>query len=116
MKKLIVLTFLLTSTAHAAANLDNVSITSIDTRNNGYQAIYIDQTIPDVPCELPTDRMLTDRIIINESDVGAKTMISVALFAISSGSKVSLRVDGCEMINPDGQNLSAPKLVRLSIQ
>ncbi len=85
-------------------------INSISSRTNGHQALFIDAVIPRMGC------YHHDRIIIDENKIGSKTMISLALLAISSDRQVSFKLEGCGLIDPGTSTEDAPIVKRLKIK
>jgi hypothetical protein len=86
-------------------------IVAIDTRDSGFNAIYLNVAIPSQGC---TNE---DRVIIDTGNTGGLLMFSTALGALKIGKQVSVRVVGCVSLNPTdplGASMTAPRVVRVS--
>ena len=93
----------------AATNTGMVKITSVETRDSGYHALFISGDIPtDQNCNL------TDRAIIVETDSSSKTMLSASLAALAAGKEVIVQVSGCTIIHTGYKN-TAPIVSKIQI-
>lgn len=97
-----------TSPIYAGATTSDSLINSVLTRNTGLHSIYLDSsaTIPDEGC----DR--TNYVVFDETAVGGKSMLGMALAAKIAGEPVRIRVSGC--IDVDGKSSSpatAPHMI-----
>ncbi len=116
MKLLFVLIAVLPLSLFAETFIEDAEITSITTRGNGFQSIVISKPIPDIEVDDKGNKCShPDRIIINENEIGSKSMISLAIYAMSSKSKISIRLDGCESIDPRFATFTSPKLSRMRV-
>jgi len=84
-----------------ASSSGQMNITSIEARDSGLHDLYFTAAVPGEGCQL------TDRAAIDENSIGAKTMLSVALTAFTSGKKVVVEVNGC--------TTNRPKIIRLQV-
>jgi hypothetical protein len=98
------------SLTHAANNTTPAKIASIETRQSGLHAIFLNTPIPNEGCNLQ------DRVILVESDPSYKTMYSTLLMAAASGYNAVLRVNGCTPIdNPNPSGLQSPRVIKVQI-
>lgn len=93
----------------ADANSSIDIIDTIESRDNGYHAIFLQGGVPDESCDL------TDRAILANSSAGGQAMLDVALAALINHRSVILRVSGCSVISPDQAHLTAPSLKKVQI-
>ena len=110
MKLLFVLLAMSPLTLSAEQYIDDAEIISITTRNNGFHSIFVSKPIGN-----NENCSHWDRLIINENEIGSKSMLSLAIFAMSSKSKISVRYDSCDNIDPRFANFKAPKISRLKV-
>jgi hypothetical protein len=109
-KKLIITIILLGySLCAIAAATDPSVVRSIESREKGHHAVYLDVAIPDESCTY------TDRAIIRESSTGGKSMLQVALSALTSNKKVIVVVEGCTSLFPDNPQHTAPQVIKIQI-
>lgn len=95
---------------HAANNTAPAQILSIETRQSGLHAIFINMPVPNEGCTLQ------DRAILVESDSSYKTMYATLLMAAASGYNVVLRVNGCTPIdNPNPTGYQSPKIIKVQV-
>ena len=81
------------------------AVTSIMARTSGYNAIFLDGTVPDQGCTHTNPSLA----II----VGTDTqLIELATAAVVNSNPVALKVDGCSLVNA-GTTLTAPRVVRV---
>ena len=93
----------------SATNSAKVKIDSIESRDSGYHSIFVVGSLPaDQGC------ILSDRAVVIETDNSSKTMLSVALTALTSGKDVVIQVSGCTPINT-GYTNTAPKVTKVQI-
>lgn len=112
MKKLILSTCLLFSAPAFAVNIDAPAfVDSLETRNTGYHGVWLSESIPSQNCTL------SDRAVVDETDLGSKTQFSTLLAALASGKKVIVGVDGCVQIGVvvDGTIRTAPRVVKVQL-
>lgn len=100
---------LYTTNIVAAANSDQFKVTSIESRESGYHAVYLSGAIPDEGCTL------NDRAIIDESSIGSKALLSNVLTAITHGNFVVIRVMGCTVIDPNQPEHTAPLITKVQL-
>ena len=81
---------------------------SIETRESGFHAVFLNVEVPDEGCDL------TDRAIIVATTDGGRAMFNTALMAFVNGRRAVVRVDGCISLAP-GSSLTAPRAVKVQI-
>lgn len=96
------------SPAFAADNSGIAQISSIESRESGYHALYLSGAIPSQGCSL------VDRAIIVETSGSGKSLLGIALSAMLSNRQVILRVDGCVGIDPSS-TLTAARILKVQI-
>ncbi len=109
MKKLILSTCLFFTAPAFAVNTVPAFVESLETRDTGYHAVYLSESVPSQNCTLP------DRAVVDENDVGSKTQFSALLAALASGKKVVVGVDGCVQIGVDSPATTAPRVVKVHL-
>lgn len=91
-----------------AGNSPSGGIRSIETRDSGFQAVYLTAAVPDESCDL-ADRA----IIVSTTDAG-RAMFDTAMMALVHAKAVIVRVDGCVSIAPE-TSLTAPRVIKVQI-
>ena len=91
-----------------AQNSPISGIRSIETRESGLYAVYLNVDVPDEGCDL-MDRA----IIVGTTDTG-RAMFDTALTGLAQRRGALVRVEGCIPIGP-GSSLTAPRAVKVQI-
>lgn len=95
--------------ATEAVNSEVQKISTIVARDSGYHALFLANSTPDLKCTL------NDRVIILETDIGGKTLVSTALAAFTSNKNVEVRVSGCVPVVPSNPETTVPKVTKIKM-
>jgi hypothetical protein len=90
-------------------NSSSMLIRAIAARDTGVQVLSFYGTVPDQGCTN------NDRAVIVETSLGGASMYLLALSAAANGKSVGIRVDGCVAFNPEEPMLTAPRIIRISL-
>jgi hypothetical protein len=97
------------------------SVTDFVPRDSGHQSVFL-YTAPggtNLVSAVAAGQGCTvsDRGIIDPSLTGANSFVASIMLAVSSGYQVSLRVDGCVLVNPtEDQVTTAPKITKVGLK
>lgn len=100
---------LFSTSSFAVGNTSPVKVLLLEARGSGYHAAYISGTIPNEGC------ILQDRAILYEEDTAGKTEFAMLLSAMLLNKNITLRVDGCSIVDPTQSQYTAPKIVKVLI-
>jgi hypothetical protein len=107
-KNFLLISALFACESFAAGNTLPAKILSIETRQSGLHAIFINSSVPNEGCSLQ------DRAILVESDPSAKIMYATLLMAAAANYDVVIRVNGCSPIdNPNSTGLQSPRIIKI---
>jgi hypothetical protein len=105
------------SVSLGAGNTFYEKISSIESRYSGYHAIFMKSPVAQVTQNTLTAEgcVLSDRAILLESEPAAKAEFAMILTALALDKSVTIRVDGCTVIDPLQPQYTAPKIVKVQI-